>query len=66
MLISIETHKRDFPGGGLDPLSPPLDPHMIPVSALNKWKNRAIEMLQRPKFCKNHHDEDTKQGFVHF
>ena len=31
MLISIETHiiTCDFPGGGgLDPLPPPLDPHM--------------------------------------
>ena len=33
VLISIETHITcDFPGvgmGGLDPLSPPLDPHMV-------------------------------------
>ena len=32
MLISIETHMTcDFPGGGggSDPLSPPLDPHML-------------------------------------
>ena len=34
MLISIETHITcDFPGGGggggPDPLSPPLDPHMV-------------------------------------
>ena len=29
MLISIETHLTcDFPGGGPDPLTPPLDPHM--------------------------------------
>ena len=30
MLISIETHITcDFPGWGSDPLSPPLDPHML-------------------------------------
>ena len=29
MPVSIETHKTcDFPGGGSDPLSPPLDPRM--------------------------------------
>ena len=28
-VISIETHITcDFPGGGVDPISPPLDPHM--------------------------------------
>ena len=30
MLISVETHITcDFPGGGLDPCPPPLDPHIM-------------------------------------
>ena len=41
MLISIETHiTYDFPGGGLDPLSSPLDPHMIPQTMLAELGNR--------------------------
>ena len=32
-LFPIETHITcDFPGGGPDPLSPPLDPHLILLS----------------------------------
>ena len=28
-MLILETHRTfDFPGGGADPLSPPLDPHM--------------------------------------
>ena len=36
-LFPIETHITcDFPGGGPDPLSPPLDPHLTYVVGLNE------------------------------
>ena len=32
-MLILETHRTfDFPGGGPDPLSPPLDPHMWPFN----------------------------------